>query len=104
MEAPPFDPTSPAFLADPYPFYRLLREHAPVVWCEPVQSWLISRYDDVASCLRNPSFVQDVGNESAFAQLPPDAPRFEAIRRLFDTWMLFRNPPEHTRLRGLLQM
>jgi cytochrome P450 len=101
--APHFDPTDPGFLADPYPTYRALREQAPLLWSEYLQSWIVSRYDDVASCLRNPALAQDAGYEYVFGQMPPDAPKFEALRTTFDTWMLFRNPPEHTRLRGLVQ-
>src|SRR5262245_22738643 len=100
---PTFDPTDPAFLADPYPAYRALREHAPVFWAEPLHSWVVSRYDDVAACLRNPALAQDTGYEYVFSQLPPGAPKFETLGKVFDTWMLFRNPPEHTRIRGLVQ-
>lgn len=101
--APLFDPTDPAFLADPYPTYRILRDQAPVLYVEHLRCWLVSRHDDVASCLRNPTLAQDTGYEYVFAQLPPDAPKLETLRRVFDTWMLFRNPPEHVRLRGLVQ-
>src|SRR5262249_17258712 len=42
-----FDPLDPAFIADPYPFYRRLREAAPVF--KTAQGfWLLTRYDDVA--------------------------------------------------------
>ena len=47
-----FDPTNPAFLADPYPAYRLLRQQAPVLWAEAAQSWVLSRHADVALGLR----------------------------------------------------
>ncbi|MCX5207217.1 cytochrome P450 [Streptomyces sp. NBC_00237] len=41
------DILSPEFAADPYPVYRAMREHAPLVWHEPMQSWIVSRYEDV---------------------------------------------------------
>src|SRR5262249_40179345 len=88
---------------DPYPTYRALREQAPVLWVDHLSTWVVSRYDDVASCLRNPTLAQDSGYEYVFDQLPAGAPSFETLRKTFDTWMLFRNPPEHTRLRGLVQ-
>src|SRR4029077_2468361 len=50
-----------------------------------------------------PRFLQAQGNKHLFLALPPGAPRFETLARLFDAWMLFHNPPEHTRLRGLVQ-
>jgi cytochrome P450 len=98
-----FDPMHPDFLANPYPSYRLLREHAPVLWAENAQSWVVSRHADITQALRDPRFLQDQGNQALFMSLPPGTPRFETLARLFDAWMLFRNPPEHTRLRGLVQ-
>ena len=46
--APPiFNPLDPAFIADPYPFYRELRETAPV-FKTPQGFWLMTRYDDLS--------------------------------------------------------
>ncbi len=98
-----FDPTHPGYLADPYPTYRLLRERAPVFWAANADAWLISRHADVSLGLRDPRFAQDTGNEHLFGTLPPGAPRFDTLARMFRAWMLFQNPPEHTRLRGLVQ-
>ena len=53
-----FDPLSPSFLADPYPFYRQLREHAPV-YRTAQGFWLLSRYEDVAFALRDRRFGKD---------------------------------------------
>ncbi|MFE7854476.1 cytochrome P450 [Streptomyces sp. NPDC101209] len=41
------DILSPEFAANPYSAYRVMRETAPLIWHEPTQSWIISRYDDV---------------------------------------------------------
>ncbi|WP_395104234.1 cytochrome P450 [Actinomadura sp. SCN-SB] len=54
-EAP--DITSPEFAADPYGSYRVLREEFPVLWHEPMQSYVISRYEDVARAFRDPVFT-----------------------------------------------
>ena len=40
-------------LADPYPFYQWLRENEPVYWDEPIQCWLITRYEDVSAGFRD---------------------------------------------------
>ena len=53
-----FNPLDPAFIADPYPFYRRLRETAPV-FKTPQGLWLITRYDDVAFALRDKRFGKD---------------------------------------------
>ncbi|MDT0378258.1 cytochrome P450 [Streptomyces sp. DSM 42041] len=41
------DILSPQFAADPYSAYRVMRESAPLIWHEPTQSYLVSRYQDV---------------------------------------------------------
>ncbi|MGR8007903.1 cytochrome P450 [Streptomyces hypolithicus] len=41
------DILSPEFAADPYPVYRAMREHTPLLWHEGMQSYVISRYEDV---------------------------------------------------------
>ena len=57
--APPaFNPLDPAFIADPYPFYRALRETAPV-FKTPQGFWLMTRYEDVAFALRDRRFGKD---------------------------------------------
>ncbi len=98
--APPvFNPLDPAFIADPYPFYRLLRETAPV-FKTPQGFWLVSRYEDVAFVLRDRRFGKDfVGNMvRRYGSSRMDEP---AIASLAHT-MLVLDPPDHTRLRGLV--
>src|SRR5262245_11766410 len=48
-----FDPASPAFDEDPYPFYKYLRENAPVYWWAKGGAWVVTRYEDVLACLQN---------------------------------------------------
>jgi cytochrome P450 len=56
-EAP--DILSPEFLADPYSAYRILRDDLPLLWHEPTQSYIISRYEDLHRALRNPAFTSE---------------------------------------------
>ncbi|MGC2857438.1 cytochrome P450 [Novispirillum sp. DQ9] len=49
--APRFDPYSPAFDADPFPTYKVLRDHAPCFWSEEARMWVLTRYDDVMNAL-----------------------------------------------------
>ncbi|MEE4545251.1 cytochrome P450 [Streptomyces sp. V4-01] len=55
----PPDILSPQFAADPYPSYRVLREHYPLHYHEATGSWLISRYEDVERAFRDPVFTTD---------------------------------------------
>lgn len=95
-----FNPLDPAFISDPYPYYRRLRETAPV-YKTPQGFWLATGYEDVALILRDKRFGKDfVGNmrrrygEKAGLDEP-------AIANLART-MLVLDPPDHTRLRALV--
>lgn len=95
-----FNPLDPAFIADPYPFYRRLRETAPV-FKTPQGFWLITRYEDVAFVLRDKRFGKDfVGNiQRRYGNI--DRMSEPAVASLART-MLVQDPPDHTRLRGLV--
>ncbi|HZP99364.1 MAG TPA: cytochrome P450 [Reyranella sp.] len=98
--APPrFDPLDPAFIADPYPFYHRLRETAPV-YKAPQGFWLLTRYEDVALSLKDRRFGKDfAGNITR--RYGADRMNEPAIANLAKT-MLVLDPPDHTRLRGLV--
>jgi cytochrome P450 len=97
-----FQPESPDFLADPFPIYRRLREEDPVHWSPRLKSWVLTRYDDVKSVLLDREISSD-RMRPYFATLPgPEAARVADVIRYLSTWMVFRDPPEHTRLRRLV--
>ncbi len=88
---------SAAFLRDPYPIYQQLRAADPIHWNG--WSWIVTRYVDVLAILRDPRFVA--------ARIQPDEAwlRQTGLTPLFRTharMMLFTDPPDHTRLRGLV--
>jgi cytochrome P450 PksS len=99
------DISSATFKANPYPFFARLRAEAPVhrVRLPGRQSaWLITRYDDVASALKDPRLVK--GRRSV--QSPEQAARepwVPAFLRPLERNMLDLDEPDHTRLRGLVQ-
>jgi cytochrome P450 len=85
----------PDFLADPYPVYHRLRTEDPVHH-HPFGFYVLTRYDDVAAFLRDPRFGKSGYQaliESRFGA-GPDGPWLALS-------MLFRDPPDHTRLRAL---
>ncbi|MFY9315820.1 MAG: cytochrome P450 [Burkholderiales bacterium] len=100
-EAIDFRPDSQDFLRDPFPAYRRLRAQDPVHWCPRLKSWVLTRYDDVRQVLLDREVSSD-RMRPFFATLPgPEAERIAGIIRYLSTWMVFRDPPEHTRLRRL---
>jgi cytochrome P450 len=97
-----FNPFDPGFRVDPYPVYRRLREESPVHQTFP-GNWVLSRYADCAALLRDPRASSDARNSAEYQALMRDqdgagAQGFDIEGRSF----LFLDPPDHTRLRGLV--
>ena len=93
-----FDPLDPAFLVDPYPAYRRLRDEDPV-HCHPrdhraPQFWVLSRFDDVWRSVRRPEVFSSAQGVTFFKDeigqlgLPPT--------------LVMLDPPRQTRLRALI--
>jgi cytochrome P450 len=96
-----FDPRDPAFLADPYPAFRRLRETTPV-WRAPFGRCFVTRYDDVAQTLRDRRMGKDYADPDALMRrFGPTALQEPAVVEL-SHMMLMRDPPDHTRLRSLV--
>jgi len=96
-----FRPDAPEFLRDPFPLYRRMREEDPVHWSPRLKSWVLTRYDDVKAVCLDKEISSD-RLRPYFATLPgAEAARIGEIIRYLTHWMVFRDPPEHTRLRRL---
>jgi len=89
-----FNPMDPEFIADPYPTYHRLRAEVPVHH-SPLGFWVLTRYEDVVAALRDPRLIKEP--IAAFV-----AARFGAAMPAMGLSMLDRDPPDHTRLRGLV--
>jgi hypothetical protein len=89
------DPASPAYLEDPYPVYRKLREEHPVS-LTPDGVWRLTRYDDCLRMLRSTG----AGMRRTDGTLPGQKPEEAALER--GQFMLLTDPPKHTRLRKLV--
>jgi cytochrome P450 len=95
----PFNPRDPAFHADPYTFLKSYREHDPVHWSDAFDGWLLTRYDDVELMLKDKRFGRGVEfHRIATKAGEPLLP----VENLRHNWFLFRDPPDHTRLRALV--
>jgi pimeloyl-[acyl-carrier protein] synthase len=90
-----FNPMDPEFLADPYPTYHRLRAEDPVHH-SPLGFWVLTRYEDVSSVLRDPRFVKEPLAALVAARFGAEVPRGVGLS------MLDRDPPDHTRLRSLV--
>jgi cytochrome P450 len=89
-----YDPYDVGINADPYPTYARLRDQAPIYYNERYDFWAISRHSDVEEAL---------ANWEVFSSRRSDI--LELVKSKFDMpggVMMFQDPPEHSRLRGLM--
>ena len=81
---------APGFRSDPYPYYARLREEHPV-YQHPLGLYVVSRYEDVARLIRNPTLsVQQldfgVADPIHHTMLGKDAPDHTRLRRITNRW------------------
>jgi cytochrome P450/class 3 adenylate cyclase len=89
-----FNPSLPEFHSNPYPFYHRLRLQDPVHQSE-MGFWVVTRYPDVVTVLRDPRFGREDFGPMVSAVYGDDSERVPRP-------MVFRDPPAHTRLRSLV--
>lgn len=97
-----FDPFEPGFVDSPYEQYARLRAHDPVHWSGLLDGWLLTRYDDVARVLREPSMSSDPANAIPTPAIEAERARMREGERPPLTLVL-RDDPDHARLRTLIQ-
>ncbi|MCZ4552447.1 cytochrome P450 [Gordonia rubripertincta] len=98
------DILGPTAVADPYSYFAELRATDPVHWIASYRSWFVVRHDDVSEALKNEDFSSDriaPVIERLRSKDRPDISLIETLE-LLNGWLVFRNPPEHTRFRRLV--
>jgi cytochrome P450 len=91
---------SPEMIQDPYPVYRQLRESSPILDLPDANMLVLTRYDDVQRTLRDRT-LGHVDDSMMTEEQLQEVNSNVAVRNLRET-MLLKNPPDHTRLRGLV--
>jgi pimeloyl-[acyl-carrier protein] synthase len=89
-DVPRDNPLLVQFREDPYPLYRYLLAAAPVQRNDLLEAWTVARYADVMTVLTDPRFSADR------TSMAPDG--YQVAQS-----MLVSDPPDHTRLRTLVQ-
>jgi hypothetical protein len=97
-----FDLRNPATNANPFPEFAWLRAEDPVHWSPAMKAWIVTRYAGVKQvALDNRRISAD--RLTPFFKANPEYQRgsIESLGRYLNHWMVFRDPPDHTRLRRL---
>ena len=89
-------------LADPYPLYTRLRSEDPVHYSERLQTWIVTRYDDVKSALGDDRLSSDKMAFYMNTMSPKDRNDLDSLSQYMTRWMSMKDRPDHTRLRGLV--
>src|SRR5687768_16642360 len=103
-DRPMVDIFSPEFNADPYPDYARLRATEPVhraTLPNGESLWLVTRYGDAEAVFKDRRFVKDWRNARTPEQIARYPQETEALR-IFSRDLLHQDPPNHTRLRALV--
>ena len=97
-----FDPYEPAVMADPYPAYRYLQDEDPVHYSHALRSWVLTRYEDVRPSLNDPRLSADRITPYLDKISPAERAQVRTVGPLLQKWAVFMDPPDHTRMRKLL--
>ncbi len=106
VKAVKLNPFLPEFQANPYPTYHRLRAEDPIHLTMNLigNEWFLTRFDDVKAVLNDPRFCVDdlpkrLKDKSFYLKQQGD---FNGLTQSISKWLFFLNPPDHTRLRGLV--
>lgn len=98
------DARDPAFYSNPNPVYAELHAHAPTFFWEEQKQWYFTGYDQVNALLRDRRFGRQILHVASREELgmPPPLPHLKHFDAA-EAWSLLEiEPPEHTRLRTLV--
>lgn len=96
-----FDPTSAEFQSNPFPTYARLREEDPLHWSEKLGGWVATGYRDVKFVLGDARFSADRITPFMNGLSPTRREAYARLGSSLSHWIVFNDPPRHTRLRGL---
>ena len=74
------------------------RSVQPIQWNPSKNGWLITKYNDVSLVLRDKRF----GVEAPFLESTSSSDHSMILEKIMKHWMVFQDPPLHSRIRGVL--
>ena len=101
--APLFNPFLPEYVADPRPFLHRLRDEERVHWSPSIGVWVVTGYAEVMEALHDERLSAASRHWDKYRQFfVRDGVASDPPTRVYDNWLLQLDPPDHTRLRALL--
>ncbi|MET0964897.1 MAG: cytochrome P450 [Nakamurella sp.] len=99
-----FEPASAGFITDPYPVFGALRDRGRILYYPPRRVHLLTRFDDVHRALRSRALGREYRHRYSSAEFgQPVSEEGWPSWRESERWSLLNlEPPDHTRLRGLV--
>jgi cytochrome P450 len=95
-----YDPTDPAVLRDPYELFAELRADGGVRWCPVLSGWLALDWPSVNTVVMTPGIFSANRLAQINAHLPePDRTTAGQVLEWLTRWIVFQDPPDHTRVR-----
>jgi cytochrome P450 len=98
----PIDFLSEAAVADPHSLFHRVRAKGPVVWSPRHRAWVITGHPELEAAFRDPRLTTERMAGFRARQSGSRAVALERAIALLDGWMLFHEPPTHTRMRSPL--
>lgn len=98
-----FSLNSKEYYENRYELYERLRNDAPVFWHEEMQSWFITRYEDVSKNLLGDKFISSNVIPNKMSNLAEgEDQHFKDIIDIIKTWMVYNDRPVHSQLKGYM--
>jgi cytochrome P450 len=98
----PLSPPSREFLENPYPVFKRFREEAPVWWSAKGKYWIVTRHAEVNQVLSNLAYQKRLDRWKEINPLARMLPSVKQAIKSRSQWMLNMDPPDHTRMRSLV--
>lgn len=98
-----YDLTRPGLYLDPHSLLHEMRERAPVYYCPELDSWMITRYDDVGAALRDSRFHAVEEHKKIDVLSPADRRELAPMRRIFMAWGGRDDLVEHEKFLGVMK-
>ena len=94
---------SSQYYLDPYPTLREMQQESGIVFSEQINAWIVTSYDLVEEGLHSDLFNASERMTVAASHFSAEErEQYSEIITVLNNWIVFQDPPNHTRLRRLI--